>query len=467
MKWTKIESNSNNISKVKNHTAVFCRRSLYIYAGFDGSKHKNSLNILDLSSRSLCQVETPEKVPHGRNGHTATLYDSSIYVIGGWNSSVHSTTREIHVLHLDTITWEKILPQGEPMVSCNMHSANLYNHCIYVFRGGDGTNYLNDLHFYDIRNNTWNRVEERGKPPSPRANHASAVHAEDLYIFGGWNGVDRLNDLFRLHFPAMSWEKITAVGEIPRPRAGMSLNSTRTGLLMFGGSGVSSTSYNDLYVFDLENNTWRECPVSGEVPTPRAGHTLTGVSKRELILFGGSSGNQYSLDYYMLDIFPPPSPPSVARPLELNFRELCNNSLFSDIQFLVEGRLVYAHKAVVTRLSKHFSIMFTSGMRESRESSVEFSDIRLPVFMILLKYLYTGEVEIDAGTEGQEMSTEFIIEILHGADRFLLDPIVVMCEKMLIDRVSKENAANVLAQIENTKAGSLKEYCDWIIDSEN
>lgn len=466
MNWAKAENNSNSIPKVKNHTVVLHKRLLYIYAGFDGSKHKNNLTVIDLHSNQVTPIETSEFLPYGRNGHTATLYNSLVYIIGGWNSSYLLTTKEIYSLCLDTMVWEKITPLGEPMVSCNMHSANLYNHCIYVFRGGDGINYLNTLHYYDIQKNTWNSVVQYGTPPSPRANHASAVNGDILYIFGGWNGVDRLNDLLSLNFLTMSWEKILAAGDVPRPRAGMSLNSIRGELLMFGGSGVSSTSYNDLYIFNVEKATWTEANVTGEIPPPRAGHTMTAISNRELILIGGSSGNHYSPDYYILDSCPPPAIPRPGKSPVLCFRDLCNNSQFSDIQFLIEDTRIFAHKVIITRLSEHFRIMLMSGMRESIENLVEFKNIKLPIFMILLKYLYTGEVEIDAGTEGQETSTEFLIELLHGADRFLLDPIAETCENILLQRVNKHNAVVILSQIENARTRVLKEYCDWVLSNE-
>ena len=466
MKWTRIENDNSCVTKVKNHTAVLYNKLVYIYAGFDGSKHKNTLNVLDPTAHAICPISTSGYLPFGRNGHTATLHKSDLYIIGGWNSSIPTTTKEINVLHLDTMLWEKINPLGEVMVSCNMHTSNLYQDKIYVFRGGDGTNYLNDLHYYDIINNTWNSVRDKGIPPTPRANHASCIHEDHLYIFGGWNGVDRLNDLICLSFKTMEWRKVFANGEIPRPRAGMSLNSIRSGILMFGGSGVSSTTYDDLYLFDLQNNCWNRCNTPEQLPTPRAGHTLTAISNRELLLFGGSSGSQYSNNYYILDTSPPPIIEIATKIPEFTFRDLCNNQQFSDVQFLIEGRTVYAHKIIITRLSEHLKTMFSSVMRESRENIIEFKGIRYSVFMILLKYLYTGEVEIDAGTEGQEISTEFIIELLQGADRFLLDPISHECEKILIERITPENAALVLSLFENNGTPSLKKYCNWVLNNE-
>ena len=86
-----------------------------------------------------------------------------------------------------------------------MHTADAYNKRIYVFRGGDGRDYLNDLHELDTENLVWNKVEATGFAPFPRANHSSSLIGENLYIFGGWDGSKRLNDLFVIDLEQRVW----------------------------------------------------------------------------------------------------------------------------------------------------------------------------------------------------------------------------------------------------------------------
>jgi leucine-zipper-like transcriptional regulator 1 len=66
-------------------------------------------------------------------------------------------------------------------------------------RGGDGRDYLNDLHALNVDTLKWRKVPAKGNWPQERANHSSAVCADYLYIFGGWNGSKRLNDLYMLN----------------------------------------------------------------------------------------------------------------------------------------------------------------------------------------------------------------------------------------------------------------------------
>jgi hypothetical protein len=46
-------------------------------------------------------------------------------------------------------------------------------------------------------------------------------------------------------------------------------------------------------------------------------------------------------------------------------RKIINNSTFSDVVFLVEGKPIYAHKAILSAQCEHFRAMFNNGMKES------------------------------------------------------------------------------------------------------
>lgn len=79
-----------------------------------------------------------------------------------------------------------------------MHTADCLDERIYVFRGGDGKAYLNDLHILDTPTGEWLDLKAKGECPPPRANHSSSIIGRCLYIFGGWDGSKRLNDLYVL-----------------------------------------------------------------------------------------------------------------------------------------------------------------------------------------------------------------------------------------------------------------------------
>lgn len=112
----------------------------------------------------------------------------------------------MHILDLQKLEWVNFEFTGEPPGPCNMHTADSYHNKIYVFRGGDGRDYLNDLHELNTSSLHWRRViDVKGQRPPPRANHSSSIIADNLYIFGGWDGSKRLNDLFVLDLLTFNW----------------------------------------------------------------------------------------------------------------------------------------------------------------------------------------------------------------------------------------------------------------------
>ena len=129
---------------------------------------------------------------------------------------------------------------------------------LLVFRGGDGREYLNDLHALHLDSLHWTRVQATGAVPAPRANHSSAVVGDNLFVFGGWDGQKRLNDVHVLDARSLAWTTAVVTGQLPHPRAGMTLACHRDKLLLFGGSGPSAKCYNDLHVYDPTAHAWQD-----------------------------------------------------------------------------------------------------------------------------------------------------------------------------------------------------------------
>jgi len=131
---------------------------------------------------------------------------------------------------------------GDPPGPCNMHTSDFFpsRRQIIVFRGGDGKEYLNDLHGLNVDSLQWERLECTGVKPEARANHCSAVMDHSLFIFGGWNGQTRLNDVHVLDTNTLVWRRLEPRGVPPPPRAGMTLTRIRDRLFLFGGSGPAA-----------------------------------------------------------------------------------------------------------------------------------------------------------------------------------------------------------------------------------
>ena len=68
-------------------------------------------------------------------------------------------------------------------------------------------------------------------------------------------------------------------------------------LYVFGGFSATFTSYNDLWLFDLNTKKWSRPTTNGSYPTPKAAASLVLYSSDKLILYGGYS-HPYSNNNY-------------------------------------------------------------------------------------------------------------------------------------------------------------------------
>src|SRR5690349_3362347 len=105
--------------------------------------------------------------------------------------------------------------------------------------------------------------------------------------------------------------------------------------------------------------------------------------------------------------------------------------------------------------------MFAHTMSETVERVVRFDDISLPVFRLLLQFLYTSSCDFGAETpleclaekEGKEetkakqsasTSIEMAKAVLAAADRYQILELQQLCSDKLADSTTTDNAAELL-----------------------
>lgn len=222
MRWSEQSSGPHDgggAPTIKNHSVTHFAGNLYCFGGYDGRRNHNSLLVYSIRDQRWFRphhvgstghdqvflgdtsVLVTGTAPPGRNGHSATLAadpedeeNARIIIIGGWLGTGPLAASDMHVLDITNagkrLRWYQPAVKGTPPGPCNMHSADYVSakREVYVFRGGNGREYLNDLHALHVETLTWRRVETSGTIPQQRANHSSAILEEtgELFIFGGW-----------------------------------------------------------------------------------------------------------------------------------------------------------------------------------------------------------------------------------------------------------------------------------------
>lgn len=162
----------------------------------------------------------------------------------------------------DTLTWSKPRTFGQTPPPCRAHSCTTVerdvgggkkSYSLYVFGGGDGPNYFNDLYVLNVDTLTWSKPKTEGEAPSPRRAHTTCIWNQRIIIVGGGDGARALADVHMLdvsdpHLP--KWSLLNPEGNSPIARGYHTSNLVKDKLIVYGGSD-GHECFSDVYVLDL------------------------------------------------------------------------------------------------------------------------------------------------------------------------------------------------------------------------
>lgn len=251
-------------------------------------------------------VEHNDDVPGPLRSHAACVgIGSSVWVFGGsdWqkcHSSIWHFDCGAFIL-TETLDWTLVKHSGTPPSPRRAHSATFAGGYIFIFGGGDGSSYLNDIHVFDTRSYQWFQPTVRGPPPYPRRAHTCSYHDGRLHIFGGGSAKGPLNDLYILdiHDPYnVSWTPTECKGNIPPGRGYHTANIANDRLVVIGG-GNGKHAFSDVYVLDIDTLTWHEVPLRDRYAL--LGHSSTHIGAA-LLVFGGHDNYGYNNQILFFDL---------------------------------------------------------------------------------------------------------------------------------------------------------------------
>lgn len=156
---------------------------------------------------------------------------------------------------------------------------------------------------------TWSQLPTTGNPPE-RSNAASIYlqAGNRMLVFAGRNSTGNLNDVWSLNLNTNEWQNITPTsGSMPAPR--FTSNAVYDSLMnrMIIWSGQGTELYNDVWAFNLSNNSWQELWPDGNVsgaPLKRYGTAAVfDPVNRRLVNFAGftTSGRFDDTWYFQVD----------------------------------------------------------------------------------------------------------------------------------------------------------------------
>ncbi|KAG0360398.1 hypothetical protein BG005_010873 [Podila minutissima] len=235
--------------------------------------------------------------PKDLRAQSVNLVGESVYVFGGCDSKTCYNT--LYIFDADTMHWTQPKTYGSIPPPCRAHSSTLVdNKRLYVFGGGDGPQYFNELYMLDTDTLTWTNPQTTGTRPCRRRAHTTCVYNNCMYVFGGGDGVQALNDTYMLNLTDMHWTELKTTGTIPISRGYHTSNLIKSQFIVYGGSD-GHECFSDVHVLDLDTREWTKIDINRALP--RLSHTSTQVGSY-LFVVGGHDGSRYSCDVVMLNL---------------------------------------------------------------------------------------------------------------------------------------------------------------------
>lgn len=240
--------------------------------------------------------------PGKRWGHTCNAVKGGrfLYVFGGYGKD-NCQTNDVHVFDTAKQTWSKPMVKGTPPSPRDSHSCTTVGNNLFVFGGTDGKNPLKDLHVLDTSSNTWITPNVSGEGPEAREGHSAAIVDKWLLIFGGcgksYDEPEEVyyNDLYRLDTELFIWKRAITAGTPPSARDSHTCSSWKNKIIVVGGEDASDYYLSDVHILDVDTLVWKELSTSGQMLTPRAGHSTVALGKH-LFVFGGFTDDRNLYD---------------------------------------------------------------------------------------------------------------------------------------------------------------------------
>ncbi|XP_009134825.2 acyl-CoA-binding domain-containing protein 4 [Brassica rapa] len=347
--WTAPQTSGQRPKARYEHGAAVIQDKMYIYGGNHNGRYLGDLHVLDFKNWTWSRVETKVATESEETsptllspcaGHSLIPWDNKLLSIGGHTKNP-SESMQVKIFDTRTCTWSMLKTYGKPPSSRGGQSVTIVGKTLVIFGGQDAKrSLLNDLHVLDLETMTWDELDSIGASPSPRSDHVAAVHAERyLLIFGGGSHATCFGDLHVLDLQTMEWSRPAQQGEAPTPRSGHAGVIIGENWFIVGG-GDNKSGASESVVLNMSTLTWSVvASVEGRVPLASEGLSLVVSSyngEDVLVAFGGYNG-RYNNEINLLK----PShkstlqPKTLEAPLPVSLSAV-NNATTRDIESEVE-----------------------------------------------------------------------------------------------------------------------------------
>ena len=134
---------------------------------------------------------------------------------------------------------------------------------------------------------------------------------------------------------------------------------------------------------------------------------------------------------------------------------MLNDNDFYDISFKCsDGEIVHAHKPILAAASAYFRTMFLGSWKEMTDNVIELKETSSTTMKILLKYIYTGSLDIDSTKLEEE-----IILLFPLAYQYMITPLQEICEHQCTEMLDHAHIVDIMQLARLHSATKLQLSC--------
>lgn len=118
------------------------------------------------------------------------------------------------------------------------------------------------------------------------------------------------------------------------------------------------------------------------------------------------------------------------------------NDEFSDFTLIVEDQKLRVHKVILAGHSDVFKAMFKHNVTGMNKNVLTIPDIPLEIFRELLRFIYTGRIEVISDNVGR---------LLAAAQRYRINGLKDKCQRILESNLTRDNALLLSTKVNNSE----------------
>ncbi|EFA83421.1 hypothetical protein PPL_03567 [Heterostelium album PN500] len=277
-------------------SAASYNNSIYIYGGDNGYKDqvmnligevKSDVWQYNIDTNLWNNLEIVGNAPK-LTEHSAVVWRDNMILFGGSTGSVPQYSNSVYSFNFNTKIITHHTTTGNGPTARSAHSAICYEDSMYIFGGWDGYESNNDIYKLDLKTNVWSQIKSENAPSKRRA-HSSVIYKNNIYIFGGFDTSKKpetFNILYKFSLENETWSEVECFGDIPRGRSRASMVEFNDKLFLIGGWDRIDY-FQELHEFNIATSQWKKLDANIEEMSIGLGQNSVSVLENRMVIFGG------------------------------------------------------------------------------------------------------------------------------------------------------------------------------------